>query len=612
LFVDRARRAQPAFALTPANAADVAAICRRLDGLPLAIELAAPWVRVLSPAQIAARLGQRLQLLAGSGLLPARHRTLQATLDWSHDRLPPAEQLLFRRLSTFAGTFDLEAAEAICAGDGLEPSGVLDLLRQLVEKSLVTAGHDREPVQRYHLLETVQQYAQARLVEAGEERPVRDRHLQWYLALAEQLRPYLWGTAGADRLIRLEVEQDNLRAALAWAIETSQVEDGTRLAVALGWWWYVRAHLHEGRYWLERVLAVVQSASPNLRAYAFNTTAALAVLSGDYDRAAVLAGEALKLDCERGCTALAAWCLLELGLIALYEGNYELADQLFYSSLVTFRNMDDPFGIASLIMYQGLAACYLGHYSRAAELLGESLALLREIGDAVAVARALHGLGMVARQQGDLDSSRSYLEEALSIAHGQGARLEIASSLDDLAGIAYLGGQPLRAARLLGAAGALYEAAGTQLPAGVRAGRDRDAAAVRTALGNGLFAAEQTAGRLMSLEAVMALALDRASSHFESRDGLAPGPRQLTPLQEAKRRYGGLTGRERQVASLVAQGKTNADIAADLFLTTRTVESHLTHILTKLGFSSRAQLAVWAVDRGLAQAPRAVDESWQT
>jgi tetratricopeptide (TPR) repeat protein len=274
-----------------------------------------------------------------------------------------------------------------------------------VEKSLVTVCHDQDPIARYRLLETVQHYAQARLVAAGEERRVRDRHLQWYLFLAEQVRPYLWGTAGPNRLSRLEVEQDNLRAALAWAIETGQVEEGTRLAVALGWWWYVRAQLHEGRYWLERVLAVVQSASPQQAAYAFNAAAALALLSGDYDRAALLAGHTIQLDCERGCTVLAAWSLYQLGHIALYEGSFELADQLFQSSLAAFQNMQDRFGIASLMMYRGLAACYLGDYPRAVALLDESLAQLREID---------HDLSCIERIVAEPDVPIGFYRESIS------------------------------------------------------------------------------------------------------------------------------------------------------------------------------------------------------
>ena len=611
LFIDRAQRAFPAFTITPHNAEAIAQVCCRLDGLPLAIELAAARIKMLSANQIAERLDDRFRLLTGgSPATPARHQTLKATLDWSYDLLLPSKQVLFRRLAVFAGGFDLAAAEAVCSGDGLDRAEILDLLTQLSDKSLLLVERHQGQGRRYRLLETVREYALDRQRTSGEAARMSDRHLDWYLALAEQAEPQvLWGAVETALLNRMEAEQDNWRAALQWSIDQGYAESSLRLAAALGWYWYVRAYLNEGRHWLAQALAAGKGVPPAVRAKAFGRAGVLAASQGDYEHGTVLHKRALALSRGQKGSPITAWGLQGLGVVALYKGDYACAEKLLGDSLKLFWEMRDQAGVASLLLYQGLTAYYEGSDRRAAMLLETSLALLREVGDAVAVARALHGLGMIARRQGVLSQSRKRLAEALQVAWEKSARLEIVHSLEGLAGLASAEKQPDRAARLFGAAEALGQAIGTARSQPIRDGHDRDVAAARTQLDGKAFEAAWAAGRALTLEQAITYALkagDRATS-----DQAVSSKRRVTSLQAAKLQYGGLTARERQVAALIAEGKSNSAIAAQLVTTVRTVEAHMTHILDKLGFSSRAQVAVWAVAKGLARPPQAWEEQEQ-
>lgn len=611
LFVDRAQRAFPAFTLTPHNAPAIAQVCCRLDGLPLAIELAAARVKMLSVAQIVERLDDRFRLLIdGSPTAPARQQTLKASLDWSYDLLSPPEQILFRRLAIFTGGFDLAAAEAVCSGDGLERPEILDLLSQLFDKSLLLVERHESQGRRYRLLETVRQYARDRLRASGEAVPAGDRHSAWYLTLAEQVEPPApWGAVETALLNRMELEQDNWRTALQWSIDQGQAESSLRLAAALGWFWSLRAYLHEGRHWLAQALVASKEVSPSVRAKALSRAGALAVLQGDYEHGAALHKRALALVRGLKHSSITAWGLQDLGLVALYSGDHACAEQFFEDSLALFWKAHDQAGVASLLLDQGLAAYYQGNDRRAAMLLETSLALLQELGDAVAIVRTLHGLGMIARRQGELDRSRGLLEEALRVAWEKGARLEIARCLESLAGLACAGSQPERAARLFSAVETLRQAMGAHLPRDIHDGCDRDLAVARTQLDEKAFTAAWTAGRALTQEQAVAYALE-AGDRTPSAETI-PSVRPLTLLQAAKRQYGGLTARERQVAALVAEGKGNSAIAAELVTTVRTVEAHITHILDKLGFSSRTQVAVWAIAKGLARPPQAWGEEGQ-
>jgi predicted ATPase/DNA-binding CsgD family transcriptional regulator len=606
LFIDRAERVFPLFSVTEENAPAITEVCHRLDGLPLAIELAATWVRVLSVSQIVDRLDDRLALLAGvDQTVPARQRTLEAALDWSYDLLTKQEQVLFQRLSVFAGGFSLQAAEAVCSGDGLEPEEILELLSHLVDKSLVMVERKEAQERRCRLLATVRKYSAMRLERAGGKEQWRNRHLSWCLALAERARPCIWGAADRTSFARLDSEEENLRAALQWSIESGAADEALRLAAALGWYWYVRADLHQGRYWLKQALAASEGAASASRASALNAAGALAVLQNDHEAAAKLLREAVRLDCASRCSRVAAWSLQELGLAAHFGGRYARAEERFADSMSLFREMGDDAGIANVLMYQGITAHYQGREGRAEALLRESLPSLQEAGDAVGTARALHGLGLVARKQGDLERARASFQEALQIAQERGARLEVAQCLEGLAGLACQSGDAQRAVRLFGSAEGLRDVIGADRPNGDQLEHERDVEALRSQVSVKAFMENWSAGRELALEQAVAYALKEVNG--SSGKGQPPS-RRLTALQMAKRRYGGLTAREREVAALVTQGLSNSAIASELFVTVRTVEAHITHILRKLGFSSRAQVAAWAIDRGLAEAPRTLEE----
>ncbi len=611
LFVERAQRVFPSFSLTQRNAAAVAQICTGLDGLPLAIELAAAWVKVLSAEQIASRLDDRFRLLSsGARVAPARHQTLQAALNWSYELLSHEERMLFQRLSVFSGTFGLEAVEAVCAGEGLNEAGILELLSQLVDKSLVLVVQEWGRPRRYRLLETVRQFARQQHRSSGEVATMGDRHLAWYLGLAEELEPDLWGTAEAGMLHRLDLEEDNLRAALQWCVSEARAEEGLRLAAALGGYWYVRARLQEGRAWMEQLLALGYSGSSMTRARALSAIGALMVLQQDPEQATPFLEEGLALTREQGHKELEGWLLNSLGQVNLLGGNYARAGQRFAESLLLFQNAGDPAGTATVLLYQGILACHQANYVQAEDLLRQSLPLLRELGDAVGVARGLHGLGVAARHAGEPQRAQDLYMEALQLTWERGARMEIAQAVEGLAGVACDKRQPVRAAHLLGAAAALRDAIGAGLPVGSRADHSYDLESARKELGGSQFEAAWEAGRTMTLEQLRQY-LKADAPELESAPGAEKADvdlLRLTPLQAEKLRYEGLTRREREVAALVGQGMSNKAIAEELVVTVRTVEAHVTNILGKLGFSSRTQIAAWAVDRALAPPPETLTD----
>ena len=294
LFTERARAVLPTFIITPANVQAVAQICQRLDGIPLAIELAAVRVKVLTVEQIATRLDDRFRLLTGGSrtTLP-HHQTLQAAMNWSYDLLSVQEKAVLRRLSVFAGGWALDAAEAVCSGDRIDASDILDLLAQLVGKSLV-AAETEDGEARYRLLETVQQYGRDRLQESGEAEVVRRRHRDWYLGLTERAEPELVGAEQAAWLDRLEMEHDNLRAALMWSMESGEMEAALRLVGAAWRFWSVRGHFKEGNRWLEAVLKRSKNASKAFRAKALNAAGYLATSRGDYATARSFLEESLR------------------------------------------------------------------------------------------------------------------------------------------------------------------------------------------------------------------------------------------------------------------------------------------------------------------------------
>jgi predicted ATPase len=467
LFVERALAVQPAFAVTAENASPVAQLCWRLDGIPLAIELAAARLRVLSVEQVASRLGDRFRLLTGgSRTALRRQQTLQAAIDWSHDLLSAPERTLFRRLAVFAGGFSLEAAEGMCS-EGLPQQDVLDLLTGLVDKSLVLA--DEQGVDaRYRLLETIRQYAGEKLVSAGEAEAVRDRHLDWYLRLAEQAKPELIGPNQVAWLDRLERDQANLRAALEWALERGAGDRALRLVAGVWRLWYVRDRRGEGREWLLRVLAATDAATPTrARAEALDGACEIAMsLRGDDPVVARLGEESLAMYRSLGDRRGGAWALCHLANQAGSSGDPTRAEELAAEALVLARQADAPWVVAQALEKLGLAAMSRGDYPLARHRFDESLATFRSLGDRRAVYHGLQCLAWCSFEQGDYGASRNYALECLPIARELRSSGRIGLALTTLGMIARQEGNSAQSRALLEEGLALARETGDREPTG--------------------------------------------------------------------------------------------------------------------------------------------------
>ncbi len=506
LFCDRAESHRPSFQITDANAGAVAQICRRLDGIPLAIELAAARVRAMPVEQIAERLDDRFRLLTGGSraALP-RQRTLQALIDWSYDLLDERERTLLRRLSVFAGGWTLEAAEAVCSGDPIEQWEVLDLLTGLVAKS-VAVYEEQEAGPRYRLLETVRQYARDRLLQSAEGAATRGRHRDYFVALVTDPSARPQATSRADWLDYLEVEHDNLRTALDWCEQTGDgAEAGLRFASGLCEFWVARGHLGEGRRRLRAALSRATDRRTPARADALHGAGWLAVTQGDYPAARSLYREAVAIRQELGQRGALAFSLRGLGFAALHQGDYSTARAVLEQALA-IRQEDGGMGPGEL---EGLAlvARREGDYSAARRLQEQVLAIVREVGGRREVAYALSNLGVVALCQADYSAARAFLEESLGILRELGHKFGAALCLVRLGELAGAQKRLPEAARLFGAAEALREAIRTALPGADRDDYERSVAALRAAMGDEAFEAAWAEGRAMTMEEAVAYAL---------------------------------------------------------------------------------------------------------
>jgi predicted ATPase/Tfp pilus assembly protein PilF len=454
LFVERAQAAQTDFPVTSMNVSVIAGLCHQLDGLPLAIELAAARIRLLSPQAMLTRLEHQLQFLtSGASDAPVRQQTLQATLDWSYALLDEAEKTLFRRLAVFVGC-TLASVEATCNVDGALPD-VLEGLRSLIDKSLLQTKADEDGEPRFGLLRVIREYALERLAESDEMKIMRRQHAHYFLALAEEAEPQLMRAEQQAWLGRLAVEYDNLRAALEACMAENEVETGLRLGGALWRFWEVRGYLGEGRHWLERVLArrpegggppgAVRTGG---RAKALAGAGRLACNQGDYAAARMFHEESLIISRELRHKRGIAFSLNNLGNVAVNQGNYDAARVLHEESLVLFREAGDKWGIAASLNNLGIVAVEQGDYDAARVLHEGSLAIKREMGDKQGVAASLNNLANVAVNQGDYNAARVLLEESLTMKRQVGDKQGIAFSLNNLGNIALNQGN-YRAARTL-------------------------------------------------------------------------------------------------------------------------------------------------------------------
>lgn len=447
LFTQRAKGVRSDFELTETNVMAVIEICRRLDGLPLAIELAAARVKLLSPQAILPRLGQRLALLTGGPRdLPARQRTMRDTIDWSYNLLHPAEKVLFARLAVFVGERSLEAIEAVCHTSS-EASDILDRLGSLVDMSLLRrVGEDAQG--RFWMLETISDYAAEKLEQSGEAGELHRRHALYYLELSERTEPELDGPKQAEWLDRLEAERDNLRAALEWALQTD-TEIAARLCSALWLYWYDHGHILEGRRWMEAAVARSQSLPAAIRTKLLNAAGDLAWSQADYTRATQLLEEALGLAREYGGRRAIALSLIHLGNVAVYRGEYERAIQLLEESLLLEREDRDRRGVAASLTSLGTAVLYRGDHERAMQLLEESLSIERQDRNRRGIAAALTGLGNAALHKGEYERATQLLEESLTLKRQVGNKRGTAISLNSMARVALHQGDYQKAEQLL-------------------------------------------------------------------------------------------------------------------------------------------------------------------
>jgi non-specific serine/threonine protein kinase len=596
LFLERAVAARATFALTDRNAAAVAEICRRLDGIPLAIELAAAWVRVLTAEQIDDRLDDRFRLLTGGGtaVLP-RHRTLVELIDWSYALLAEPERSLLRRLAVFGGGWTLDAAETIGAGGVVTPEAVLELLARLVNQSLMTIDEQGGQA-RYRLLESVRAYAAERLAEAGELAATRSRHRDWFVALAERAEPGLCGPEQAAWLDRLEAEHANVRAALSWSRDSGEPEPGLRLAAALLRFWDLRGHISEGRVWFADLLELPSSPGQNAaRATALNTAGFLAFTQNDYATLYKLQSQALVLGRQLGSDLDIGWALTGLGACAALSGQAERASELLESSVTVWRRAEWQTGLAMSLNLLGWLACARGEQDRGQELFEQSLATARTAGDLWASTHALDSLARLAWMQGAYARATELQVANLRVRRDLRDPRGVTYCLEGLAWLASKQDQPERAARLFGAAAALHQHVGSVEPAGWvgwRTERDQAEALARAALGEAAYSAAWQNGHGLERGVAIAYALSIEQ----------PAPRPASTTTEPLRGTG-LTRREREVAGLVARGLTNRQIAAQLVISERTAANHIQHVLAKLGFRTRGQVAVWAVKAGARGLP---------
>lgn len=584
LFVDRAVAVQPSFALSASNVDAVVRICQCLDGIPLAIELTAVRLRAISANEILERLEDRYALLtAGSpGALP-RHQTLRALIDWSSGLCSPEEQTLWARLSVFSGGFSLEAAEAVCAGGDIGRFAVLDLLSSLVDKSLVIA-EEQSGRERYRMLETIRQYGLDRLREHDAETTLREKHRDFFAGLVEQACAQWLGPDQEETLAGLSREHSNLRTALEFCLtEPGHAESGLRIAGALWFYCIATGLTSEGRRWLERGLQL-ETRPSTWRARALWVCAYLCIIQEDLP-----AARPLIVECHRHAEELddrnaTAWAVQLSGMAAMSEGDLASACSLLGDGLERHRRVDEQVGVLDASFYLVAVTALLNDLDQAAALCEEALGLCDSRGERWLKSYMLWDMGLVAWQLGASDRAARAGRDGLQLARRFNEQWAIAFCIEILAWTSNAEGRVDRAARLLGAADRIWRRVGAPL-FGMQHlidYHDQCVQQVREALGERPFEAAFGTGRDMGTEQSVSYGLEepeRTVQSLPSRPDIC------------------LTPRESEVADLIAAGLSNKAIAARLVIAQRTAEAHVEHILGKLGFSSRAQVAAWVTEQ---------------
>jgi non-specific serine/threonine protein kinase len=606
LFVQRARAVRPTFTLTPENVAAVVDICRRLDGLPLAIELAAARSKVLSPGALLARLSRSLQLLtSGPQDQPSRLQTMRAAIAWSYDLLTPEEQALFHRHSVFAGGFTLEAAEYVSraveqssgreAPHALLDSSVLDGVASLVDKSLLRQSDELDELDepRFVMLETVREYGLEQLDAYGETDAVRDLHAGWCQNLVDDAWNSWVQRIEIDRTLhRLEREHDNLRAALLYLKQRDAVDGVLRLAGGLSWFWLTRGYVREGRDWLAPALARRDLAATDVRARALLGAGTLAHYLGDEAQAGPFLRQGLADARSLGDALLTSQALIYLGIDEADVGNFDRALPLFDEAVAITRESGDRIGLAQALSHRGMFGWANGEAEAAEALVHEALAVQRAAGDGWGVGHSVAFLGFIACERGDGAGAATYVEECLTNRLAMGASQYLPWCLENVALFASVTKRPVDAARLFSAAASLRERLGSPGHEPERSAYLRAAEQARAALGAAAFAAEWAAGRVLSIDDAVAAARAVMAS-----------PAGKPSIRTAAATSYGLTERELEVLRHLVAGRTDREIAEALFISPRTAQGHVGSIFGKLGVNSRTAAATAALRAGLVDDP---------
>jgi predicted ATPase/DNA-binding CsgD family transcriptional regulator len=633
LLVERARAISPKFRVTPENAMAIVEVCRWLEGMPLALELASARLNVMTIEEIANRLNDRFILLTAEtrrGGDP-RHHTLRATIDWSYDLLNTNEQALLRRMAVFTAGCTLDMVEDFYTGELLQEGTTINLISSLVNKSLVVADTTGRSQIRYRLLETIRQYLLEKLDQAGEAETWRDSHLNLLLSRAEEAVPKQFEAYQQLWLNWLEAELDNLRAALSWALESKQIEAGLRLCSALTHFWEIHSIVQEGISWMERLLAeaddrvslkvhvdalvfatfqymllgdaqaavrharqavelaeAVGEASNPILSFAMDGLASAAKTAGDYQTAFNITEKNICFYRQSGPSYYLGMNLLSQGENAIQLGYYEIAREQLAESLALPRRDGDTYRMAHTLNMLGDLSRLEQNYEEAARVYENGAALLHELGAQRDLASLLSNLGYVCLHQGDVERAYSSFSESMTIHQSQQNRPGMIECLIGFAATAVVNRQPAAGTRLLAAAATISRLPSASKWKATQMEFDQYFRLARDRLGEADFEAEQAAGAVLSLEQAVEYA------------------QQLRITEEsawqADRKMGSLTNREREIAALIGLGKTNREIAQDLVLSQRTVEKHAANILSKLELNNRAQIVRWAIDQGLVQA----------
>ncbi|MFI7047002.1 ATP-binding protein [Streptosporangium sandarakinum] len=644
LFVDRAGAASRGFAVTDQNTAEIASLCEALDGMPLAIELAAALCRALTVEQIHARIRDRFRLLsAGDRTAPARHQTLRATVDWSYQQLKEPERILLRRLAVFTGGWTLDMAEQVCSGNGLCAEDILSVLCGLVDKSLVLADAAAAGETRYRMLETIRQYAAEQLDASGEEGPLRQRHRDHMVGIADRVHRLIvrhprptWEEI-CPQLVLLDELQSNIWAAVRWSADTGDPESALRLLVLLRWPTIAGGRFTPADEWLDRLLETEPALlSPRVRGDALALRGQVAFGQGDPDTAQVACTAAAELCRTTGLHGPLSGALAILAWVAIYQRRPEAARACLDEALEAVRKVDDPWHEMVIRSMEGTLALSEGrakesqrsfeaalaiaheldnHWAEPVALIGlaqvawlrsdlaearayyeQALDLLQDITSHWQTITCLSGLGRIALAQGDLATARVRLVESLRLCLGTGQRLGVARRIETLAQLALAEEDDRRAVRLAGASAAIRGSmCGAFLPSGFGARMEELLQPARTRLGDALVAQLWAHGQEMTQEQAIRYALQDDEPDGEQAGGppaAARGP-VAAPLTT-------LTGREWEIAELVARGLSNKAIADELVISPATAARHVANILAKLGFSSRTQVATWVIEHNRA------------